>query len=273
VSSKDLIMAGRLSDARSQLIEEVKSSPADLGKRTLLFQTLAFCGEWEKAERHLDVLAAQDPAAETGMQVYKNLILAEKKRMEVLRLNSRPSCLPKPPPYLEMYYAAWNKLVEKETDQAIELFAQIDSQRPIISGTVNGKDFIGFKNTDAFLSLFLEAIEYEHYVWIPFESIREISISSPKTLFDLLWIAARITTWEGLSMGCYLPVLYPESFLHGDDRVKLGRVTDWTSLGGPYSRGFGQHVFQIGEEEMPILEIREVLFKAYDPAGNNEKSD
>jgi type VI secretion system protein ImpE len=273
VSSKDLIRAGRLSEARRQLVEEIKSSPSDLGKRTLLFQVLSFCGEWEKAERHLDVLAVQDSLAETGMQVYKNLILAERERLEVLKLTSRPSFLPKIPPYLETYYAAWEKLIEKKTDTATELFAQIDNQRPIISGTVNGKDFIGFKDTDTFLSLFLEAIEYEHYVWIPFESIREISISSPKTLFDLLWIAARITTWEGLSMGCYLPVLYPESFLHGDDRVKLGRVTDWTSLGGPYSRGFGQHVFQIGEEEMPILEIREVLFKAHDPAGNNEKSD
>lgn len=274
VNSKDLIRAGRLSEAHRQLVEEVKCSPADSDKRTLLFQVLAFCGEWEKAERHLEVLAAQDISAETGVQAYKNLVHAERERLEVLKLNSRPSCLPRTPPYLETYYAAREKVIEKKTDAATELFAQIDNQRPIISGTVNGKDFIGFKDTDTFLSLFLEAIEYEHYVWIPFESIREISISSPKTLFDLLWIAARITTWEGLSMGCYLPVLYPESFLHGDDRVKLGRMTDWTSLGGPYSRGFGQHIFQVGEEEMPILEIRDVLFKAPDPAGNNdEKSD
>ena len=270
----DLIMAGRLTEARRQLVDEVRSSPADSGKRTLLFQVLSFCGEWEKAEHHLEVLAAQDSGTETGVQVYKNLVHAERQRMEVLKLNSRPSCLPKSPSYLEMYYTAWNKLVEKEIDKARELFEQIDNQRPIISGTVNGKDFIGFKDTDTFVSLFLEAIEYEHYVWIPFESIRELSISSPKTLFDLLWIAARITTWEGLSMGCYLPVLYLESFLHEDDRVKLGRMTDWTSLGGPYSRGFGQHVFQIGEEEMPILEIREVLFKDPDSSGNNdEKSD
>ena len=274
MNSKDLIMAGRLSEAHRQLVEEVKCSPADSGKRTLLFQVLAFCGEWEKAEHHLEVLAAQDISAETGVQAYKNLILAERERLEVLKLNRRPSCLPKPPSYLEMYYTAWNKLVEKEIDKARELFEQIDNQRPIISGTVNEKDFIGFKDTDTFVCMFLEAIEYEHYVWIPFESIRELSISSPKTLLDLLWIAARITTWEGLSMGCYLPVLYLESFLHEDDRVKLGRMTDWTSLGGPYSRGFGQHVFQIGEAETPILEIREVLFKAPDSSGNSdEKSD
>ena len=260
MSSKELIKAGRLSEARKQLVEDVKSSPADLSKRTLLFQVLAFCGEWDKAERHLDAIAVQDSNRETGVQVYKNLIHAEKQRLEVSRLNDRSSCMPETPHYLETYYAAWQKVAEKKIDEANELFEQIFAQRPMISGTVNGKRFAGFKDTDTFLSLFLEAIIYERYVWIPFESIRELSITPPTTLFDLLWTMARITTWEGLTTNCYLPVLYPESFLHEDDRVKLGRMTDWTPLGGAFSKGMGQHVFQAGDEEMAILEIREAVF-------------
>lgn len=211
MNSKDLIKAGRLLEARKQLVEEVKSSPADLGKRTLLFQVLAFCGEWDKADRHLDAIVTQDSSRQTGVQVYKNLIHAERERLEVSRLERRASFLPETPPYLEMYYAAWQKVVEKKTDEAKELFGQIDAQRPVISGTVNGKEFAGFNDTDTFLSLFLEAIVYERYVWIPFESVRELSISPPSTLFDLLWIAARITTWEGLTTNCYLPVLYPDT--------------------------------------------------------------
>ena len=168
--------------------------------------------------------------------------------------------------YLEMYYAAWDKVVEKEIEEAKELFDRIDARRPMISGTLDGKGFVGFKDTDTFLSLFLEAIVYERYVWMPFESIRELSIDPPSTLFDLLWAMARITTWEGLTTNCYLPVLYPESFLHEDDRVKLGRMTDWTPLGGPFSKGMGQHVFQAGEEEMAILDIREALFNIADSA-------
>ena len=93
------------------------------------------------------------------------------------------------------------------------------------------------------------------------EAIRELIISEPKTLFDLLWIPAHVTTQEGLSIGCYLNVLYPGSSAHEDDRVKLGRMTDWIPLAGPFFKGVGQHVFQIGEEEMAILEIREVSFK------------
>ena len=156
--------------------------------------------------------------------------------------------------------------MKKKIDETRELFDRIDAQRPKISGTANGKSFTGFKDTDTFLSYFLEAIIHERYIWIPFESIRELSIATPKTLFDLIWNTARITTWEGLTVNCYLPVLYPESFLHEDDRMKLGRMTDWIPLGGSFSKGAGQHVFQVGEEEMPILEIQEALFNLPDSA-------
>jgi type VI secretion system protein ImpE len=261
MNPKDLIRAGRLSEAREQLAGEVKSSPSDVSKRTLLFQVLSFYGEWDKAERHLDLISSRDPSAETGVQVYKNLINAEKERKEVLERKRIPGFLTGAPAYLELYFAAWDKLKEKKTEEARELYEKLDAQHPGVSGTINGKSFNGFKDTDTFLSSFLEVVVHSRYVWLPFESLRELSISPPKTLFDLLWIQARIVTWEGLTINCYLPVLYPDSFAHEDDRVKLGRMTDWISMGGSFSKGMGEHVYQIDGEEIAILEIRDVTFR------------
>jgi type VI secretion system protein ImpE len=266
MNSKDFIRAGRLTEARAQLIEEVKSAPSDLAKRTLLFQALSFCGEWDKAERQLDVIATLDPKAETGVQIYKNLIHVEKERTDVLKRNRRPSFLTETPPYLEMYFAAWDKLIEDRIEEAGELYGQIDAQRPMISGTLDEKIFSGFRDIDTFLSFFLEAFVHDRYIWLPFESLRELSLTPPQTLFDLLWTTARITTWEGLSLNCYLPVLYPDSFLHEDDRIRLGKMTDWAPLGGPFAKGMGQHVFQIGKEEVALMDIREVLFKNHGSA-------
>jgi type VI secretion system protein ImpE len=257
---KELIRAGRLSEARQQLTEEIKAAPADLAKRTVLFQVLAFLGEWDKAERHLEAIVTQNPAAETGVQVYKNLVLVERERSDVRALRRRPAFLPKAPPYAEAHFMACEKLIEKDLDQAIELFDQVDSQYPDVSGTLNGKPFSGFSDTDAFFRCFLEAIVHERYVWIPFEAIEELSLATPKTLFDLLWIPTRITTWHGLTMSCYVPVLYPDSSKHSDDRVRLGRMTDWVDVGKGFSKGQGQRVFQVGDEEISLLEIREVLF-------------
>jgi len=261
MDAKDLIRAGRLAEARKQLTEEVKAAPEDSGKRTLLFQVLSFCGEWDRAARHLDVIVSQDTKSETGVQIYKNIIQAEKERSEVSKLARRPSFLPKTPPYTERYFDALEKLSRHDIEGAAAAFDEIGAVHPAISGTINGTSFEGFEDTDSCLALFLEGIVHDRYVWIPVGAIREILISEPKTLFDLLWIPAHVTTQEGLSIGCYLNVLYPDSCAHEDDRLRLGRMTDWLALGGPFAKGVGQHVFQIGGEDVAILEIREVLFK------------
>jgi type VI secretion system protein ImpE len=273
MDSKDLIRAGRLIEARKQLTEDVKSAPADAGNRTLLFQVLFLCGEWDKAERQLDVIATQNPKAETGVQVYKNLLHGEKERKEVFQRSRQPSFLTGRPQYLDSCFAAWDKLKTRDVEQAQELYDLIEEQRPVLSGTLNGTSFNGFMDLDITLCFFLEAFVHDRYIWIPFELLRELSIEPPKKLFDLLWIAARITTWEGLSINAYLPALYPDTFMHEDDLVKLGRMTHWTPLGGPFFKGVGQHVFQVGEEEIPILEIRDTIFKPVTQENANEKSD
>lgn len=259
MNAKDLIKAGQLSAARNELIETVKSSPTDLNSRTLLFQVLAFCGEWEKARRHLEIIVTQDVTRETGVQMYLNLVGAEAERIEVFRYQKQPSFLPGAPVYIELYESVRQKLADKEYDEAKSIFNQISDQRPQISGTLNGNPFVGFSDTDSQLSFFLEAFVHERYVWLPFEALRELSLSEPKAMLDQLWATAQVTTRDGLTLNCFLPVLYPDSFRHEDDRLKMGRMTDWTDLGSGFHQGVGQHVFQVGEEDIGILEIREAV--------------
>ena len=266
MTAVDLIKEGKLSEARKLLVQEVKSSPADAGKRTLLFQVLIFLGEWDKAGRHLELIATQDPRGGAGVQPYKDLIAAEKERLDVISLKNLPSFLPETPPYFETYYAGCKKLVEKNPEEAKECFDQVASLLPPISGTINGNPFSGISDTDSLLSPFLEVITHENYIWVPFEYIREIIIPPPQTLFDLIWIQGSVTTWEGLSMNCFLPVLYPESSQHEDERIKLGRMTDWIPLGGSFSKGVGQRMIQVGDEDISILEIREARFDFRDAA-------
>jgi hypothetical protein len=136
---KDLIRAGRLQEARNRIAEEVKASPSDAAKRTLLFQVLAFCGEWDKAERHLEILAERDPRAETGAQVYRNLITAEKKRDEVFQGTGRPSWMTRMPDWLEELFQAREKLSAGAPDEASAILRKIDGQTPAVSGVVDGR--------------------------------------------------------------------------------------------------------------------------------------
>ncbi len=264
MDAKEYIRAGDLGSARKKAIEAVKKSPKDNRARTLYFQILAFCGEWDKAQKQLDIIAATDPKAETGVQVVRNLVSAEKERQEVSGSGKRPGFLPKPPVYTEKYFMGLDELKAGNADKAKELTDKIKDEILAFSGKISGKcnneNFSGFEDTDSCLFAFLEAFVHERYVWIPFEAVRELIINEPKTLFDLLWIPATITLWDGLTLNCNLPVLYPGSYSHKDDMVKLGRMTDWATLGPGLYKGFGQHVYQTHEKDISLLEIREIVF-------------
>lgn len=261
MTAKELIQAGRLSEARRLLIEEVKAKPADTGARTLLFQVLALGGEWDKAARHLDMISTQDPGRAVGVGAYLNNVKAEQERIRVLQGTQLPSVMPEPPVYMSDYLEYLGALNSDRFDDARAGLALVDRARPIVRGTLNGRPFSGMSDTDARLFAFLEVFVHERSVWIPFESIRELIVHEPRDSFDLIWVTASITTWEGLSMNCGLPVTYPGTTEMDDEQLRLGRLTEWVPLGGGLSKGVGQHVYAVGDEDVPLLEIRSITFE------------
>jgi type VI secretion system protein ImpE len=260
MNPKSLILDGQIDNARAMLVDQIKKSPGDFQARSLLFQVMLLCGEWDKARRQLDIAASQQAAPDMNASVYQNLIQAEKERVTVSKLEQRPTFFPDIPEYSEDFFHALELLKNGKTEDAGKLFSSIDARLGEVKGTVNGKPFIGFKETDTTLAYFIEAIEYERYLWVPIANIRELAVSPPRTLIDLIWAKGRITTWEGLTMGCFLPVLYPNSFECDDDRIRLGRMTDWKDLGGGFTKAVGQHVYDIGGTDLSLFEIEEAVF-------------
>ena len=58
----------------------------------------------------------------------------------------------------------------------------------------------------------------------------------------------------------FLPTLYAGAHADSDDRIRLGRVTAWQGGDGAPTRGSGQRIFLVGEEECPTLELKTVTF-------------
>jgi protein involved in temperature-dependent protein secretion len=50
-----------------------------------------------------------------------------------------------------------------------------------------------------------------------------------------------------------------------DDRLRLGRMTDWRGGDGTPVRGFGQRVFAVGGEARTVLEMHTVAFNPPGP--------
>jgi type VI secretion system protein ImpE len=255
-----LIREGKLAEAREVLVTKIKSAPGDTKSRTLLFQVLAFYGEWDKVERHLELLISQLPETATGVLVYRNLVAAERARREVAAGRQLPEFMTDPPTYLSGLLEARKALIDGDSARFGKIIGKVRKEVPEISGFADSKPFAGFSECDATLTGMIEVFVHDRYLWLPLPSVRELSVPQPQTLLETLWIPGRVVTWDGLTTDCFLPVLYPETYVTENDQLRMGRLTDWIALGKDNYRGVGQHLFAIGEQEMGLLELGEVTF-------------
>lgn len=259
---KELLDAGRLSAAIEQLTQEVKSHPADTRLRTFLFELLCFAGDYQRAERQLDVIGTQSATTEMGVQVYRNILAAEQARRRLFSEGLQPTFLFDPPPYARLHLEAVNRLRENKPEEARTLLEESAQSRAPLAGKLDGQDFSEFQDGDELLGPCLEVIVQNKYAWLPFEQLKTLRISPPKKLRDLLWAQATVETHTGPVGEVFLPILYPGSSEHTDDQVKLGRMTGWQEIGEGLVRGVGQRVFLMDDEERGLLEVREVEFEA-----------
>jgi type VI secretion system protein ImpE len=88
-----------------------------------------------------------------------------------------------------------------------------------------------------------------------------VTITAPKHLRDLLWLPATMEVVDRTPVDVFLPVLYAGSEHDENDKIRLGRMTDWLGLGEGIAGGRGQKVFLAGDEEKALLEIRELEFE------------
>jgi type VI secretion system protein ImpE len=262
MKAKELLDAGHLLAAIEQLNQEVRSHPTDSRLRTFLFELLCFAGDYERAERQLEVIGQQSAPAEVGVQVYRNILTAEQTRRRLFLDGLRPNFLFDPPAYTHLHLEAVNRLRERRPAEAKALLERSEGARPLLEGRLEDHVFGDFCDADDLLGPFLEVIVNGNYAWLPFEHVSHLTISPPRRLRDLLWIPAILESHLGAVGEVFLPVLYVGSSEHGNDHVRLGRMTDWKAVGEGLALGVGQRLFLVDGVERPMLEVREVAFGA-----------
>ena len=232
MNARELFQAGKLNEAVQALGVEVRDNPTDVRRRTFLFELLCFQGEYDRAEKHLHVLADATPDAKMGAVLYFSSLHAERLRQATFEKKDYPA------------------------------IASIPNDR---GGTLNGKAFASLEDADPRVGARLEMFAAGAYLWIPLAHIESIETEAPKRLRDLLWIPALVRTgpaFKGTELGeVLLPVLAPFSAKRSDDSIRLGRATEWAEVDGQ-ALPFGQRVFDVDGEEVPILEIRKIEFTA-----------
>ena len=258
--AKALLDEGKLEEAIEQVKSEVKANPADTTKRTFLFELLCFAGDWDRAEKQLEVIGHQSTKAEVGVQVYHGNIKAERDRARLFKDGLAPHFLSEPPAYVDLLLAGINRLREGNIKEARENFDKAEEERPAFSGKMNGKEFKDFRDYNDLTGGVLELVVKDKYTWLPFEQIKKLEIAQPKQLRDLVWTAARVESTDDTIGEVFLPVLYSGSPEHSDNQVRLGRMTDWKDLGEDLYVPAGLRLFLVDDEDKPVFEARSVEF-------------
>jgi len=260
MSAQQLFAAGQLTEALAAATDDVRGNPNRVESRTLLFELLCFAGDLDRAEKQLDVVGHQDTKSEWAVQVYRNILSAERNRRRLWSDGLKPEFLLDPPGYVEWHLQAVNRLREGHLGEADELLARSAEQRNDLLATIGDRPAAAFQDCDDVLAPILELIVLRDYVWLPLEQVRELEIMNPERPRDLIWIPVRLVLTDDSQRRGYMPVLYPGTHEHSDDKIKLGRVTDWLQTDDGPVRGVGQKMFLYGEDAVSLLELGEVRF-------------
>ena len=227
IAPRQLFQEGRLGEAIDALGAELRSDPTDAPRRTFLFELLCFAGEWDRAEKQLDVLGQSSEDAARGTLLYRSALHAERTRQQLFTTGNLPLAPTDPAP---------------------------------VAGTLNGDPFGALTDADSRIGARLELFAAGQYTLLPWAHVASVTIEAPKKLRDLLWIPAVVRTgpaFKGYELGeVLLPALAAASNQHANEAVRLGRLTVWEGSDHDGPVPFGQKLLLVDDEEFPILEVR-----------------
>lgn len=230
-NASDLLKAGKLSEAIQAVIQTVRDHPTDDKARTFLFELLCFAGEYDRAEKHLDALLENKTETLHGSLLYKAALHAQRTR--------------------ENFYAA-GEYKNSSQDNA-----------PVVGATINGKQYASVRDADPRIGARLEVFAGGSFMWIPFRHLERVDIEKPRRLRDLLWLPSKVvnaSTFTEELGDVLLPVITAEATRDESETVKLGRETYFGVDEDGLEIPVGQKLLLADEEEIPLLEIRELVF-------------
>jgi len=263
MKAKELYQEGRLDDAIAAAGEEVKLHPGEIAPRGFLCELLCFAGQLERADKQLDAMGLQDPQSMMGISLFRQLIRAEQARQQFYDEGRVPEFLDKPSPELQLRLQASIAVREGNSEEAMRLLDEAEEQRPRVAGRSGDQPFDDLRDLDDLSASFFEVLTSTgKYYWIPMERVELVDFRPPERPRDLLWRRAHMIVCGGPDGEVFLPSLYPGSHADTDDRIRLGRFTDWRSGDAGVVRGIGQRTFLVGDEGQPILELENITVES-----------
>lgn len=261
MTALELFQAGKLTDAVKAGLDAVKNAPADRAKRFVLAELLAFTGDLERADKHLDAIASPENADLLAVLQFRQLLRAEGIRQQVFTEGRSPQFLTAPGEQEKKRLEALLAIRNRDGAAAVALLSAADDARPKVAGTCDGLAFDDVRDLDDVVGPFLEVITAKGtYYWVPFSHLKAVTFHKPDRPRDVLWRKAKLEAKDGLDGDVFVPTLYVETAKETDDELRVGRATEWRGEEGSPTRGIGHRQLLVGEEAKAVLTIGKLTF-------------
>lgn len=263
MSMTELFEEGRLTEATDVALAGVKASPADADRRFRLALLACFAGDFDRADRQLDVLSTQHPEQAVAVALLRQLLRAEVARRDFFTAGRLPELMEAPSELVQCYLKGVVCLREGDAEEAARLLAEAEERRPLLSGTCDGKPFDDFRDLDDTVAGVWEVMTATgKYAWTAMDAVASIELAEPKSWVDLLWRPARLEMRNGGTAAVHFPTRYWSSPKSDSDAIRLGRETDWTGGDGSPVQGVGLKMFLAGDEAVTISDVEKLEFHA-----------
>ena len=174
MNSRELYRAGNLDEAVRALGSELRNDPTDVQRRTFLFELLCFTGEYDRAEKQLDILADAGKEAAMGTLLYRSALQGARTRRDMFEKKTFP--------------------LRSLSDVRGSDGSGGGGGSEGGGGTLNGQAFENIEDADPRIGARLEVFAAGAYLWLPFEHIASVRMEPPKRLRDTIWIPAILQT-------------------------------------------------------------------------------
>ena len=228
MNAQRLFEAGELDEAIAVLGAQLRNRPDHIQHRTFLFELLCFAGDYDRAQKHLDVLSSGPADRQRGAWSYVGALAAERTRQEMFLTGDIPN-----------------------------------SETGPVRGSLNGRPFSMLTDADPRIQGRLELYARGQYSWIPLESVARIIVEPPTNIRDLLWLPAQVALRHGdreeVLGEVIIPGMAPGSADNADPSVRLGRAADWIDLPEGGVAPVGLKLLYVDGDLIPWIDVRELV--------------
>ena len=264
----ELLKAGRLEEALSELQAQIRSAPSDPKLRIFLSQLLIVMGQWDRALTQLRVAAELDAGAIAMARTYETAIGCETLRMQIFAGRHRPLVFGDPEPWIAHAIEAVARSGGGDYAAAATLRESAWSEAPARSGRVDGRPFEWLSDADSRLGPFFEANVDGKYYWIPSHRVARLDVEPPTDLRDIAWMPVHFVWTNGGDAVGLMPTRYPGSEASADAELRMARKTEWTEVAPGEFHGLGQRIFATDGDECALMDVRTIEFDPAEDGGD-----